>query len=139
MYIAGEKNTIDTGDTYFQEINKLSNSGSVDAKRKLERQQIQGLEVYEGELLEARIEHSRFIVDCPNCNGAEFMFEDKLFLCSQCKNSNVNGKARKVKLPKERGEIEAILVERPIKNRHWSPGETSEDLIAENLEMGVII
>lgn len=139
MYIAGSKNTIDTGDTYFQEISKLPNSGSVEAKRKLERQRIKKLEVYDGKPLEARIEYSRFIVDCPNCSGAEFFFEDKLFVCSQCKNSDIEGRSRKVKPPNNRKEIEAVLVKRPIKNRHWFPDETLEDLKVENLKMGVTI
>ena len=88
--------------------------------------------------LEARIEYSRYVVDCPNCNSAEFAFEDKLFFCSQCHNSDIEGKARKVKMPKDRKKIEEILLKRSIKNRHWFPSETVEDLEKENLKMGVI-
>ena len=131
-YIAGVKNPVDTGDTYFNEIAKEGISGSAIANHKLQRDRIRGLGVYKGKALEARIEHARFLVDCPNCNSAEFAFEDGLFFCSLCKNSNIQGKARKVKMPIERKQIEDILSMRPIKNRHWHPSETLQDLAKEN-------
>jgi len=132
MYIAGIKNTIDTGDTYFREIAKEPIAGSRSAKEKLQRARIIALPIYDGKPLEARIDHSRWIVDCPNCNSAEFAFEDGLFFCSLCKNSDTQGKARKVKMPKDRKKIEVILGKRPIKNRHWTEPETVEDLEKEN-------
>ena len=132
MYIAGIKNTIDTGDTYFREIAKEPIAGSRSAKEKLQRARIIALPIYDGKPLEARIDHSRWIVDCPNCNSAEFAFEDGLFFCSLCKNSDTQGKARKVKMPKQRKQIEDIMNKRPIKNRHWYPDETVEDLGKEN-------
>jgi len=138
MYQAGIKNTIDTGDTYFHEVSLSTHAGSVEAKRKQERQQINNLEVYDGKPLEARAEHSRWIVDCPNCDSAEFYFEDNLFMCSLCNNSNVEGKVYKVKTPKDRKNIEVILGKRPIKNRHWREPETVKDLENENLEAEVI-
>lgn len=131
-YISGSKRSVDTGDTYFGEIAKEPIAGSREAKIKLQRDRIKGLEIYDGKPLEARIEYARFIVDCPNCNSAEFAFEDKLFLCSLCKNSNIQGKVYKVKMPKERKQIEDILSVRPIKNRHWYPNETLQDLAKEN-------
>ena len=130
-YICGSLRPVDTGDTYFNEIAKENISGSRGAKEKLQRDRIKGLDVYNGKLLEARIEHARFIVDCPNCNSAEFAFEDKLFFCSLCKNSDIQGKVRKVKMPKDRKQIEAILSVRPIKNRHWT-NESLQELAKEN-------
>lgn len=138
VYIAGMNRSVDTGDTYFDEISKKDISGSVTAKNKLKRGNIQRLPVSDGKPLEARIEHARYIIDCPNCNSAEFAFEDKLFFCSICSNSNVEGKILKVKMPKERKEIESILSKRLIVNRHWLPNETVSDLRKESLKMGVI-
>lgn len=137
MYIAGSKNTIDTGDAYFEEISKENISGRKLAVKFLQRDRILKLPVLDAKPLEARIEFSRYIVDCPNCNSAEFAFEDKLFFCSLCKNSNIQGKARKVKMPKDRKQIEAILIKRPIKNRHWHSDESIEDLEKENLKMEI--
>jgi len=139
VYIAGVNQSVDTADTYFNEIKKLPISGSKVAKKKLlERQAILNAPVYDGKPLEARIEYARYIVDCPNCHSAEFAFEDKLFLCSSCLNSDIEGKIRKVKMPKDRKQIEIILGKRAIKNRHWYPNETVDDLEKENLKMGVI-
>ena len=132
MYQAGAKG-IDTGDTYFGEVIQTKASGASPARKWLNRDRIQKMPIYGGKPLEANINHSRWIVDCPNCNNAEFMFEDKLFYCSLCHNYNIDGKVLKVKTPKERKEIEDILKVRPIKNRHWKPGETIEGLKNENI------
>ena len=132
VYVAGVKNSVDTGDTYFQEISQLPIAGSKPAKYKLaERSLISKAPVYDGKPIEARIEYARYIVDCPNCGNAEFAFEDKLFWCSACHNSNVDGQVLKVKMPKERKQIEDILGKRNIINRHWT-NETVEDLQKEN-------
>ena len=131
-YISGSLRSIDTGDTYFDEISKENISGRKLAVKFLQRDRILNLPIYDGKPLEARIEYARYIVDCPNCNSAEYAFEDKLFFCSQCLNSDIQGKVRKVKMPKDRKQIEDILGKRPIKNRHWFPNETIEDLEKEN-------
>ena len=133
MYIAGVKIAVDTGDTYFGAVAEEPIAGSREAKVKLRRVNLEGLEKVGGKPLEARVDHARFIVDCPNCNSAEYYFEDKLFFCSLCRNSNVDGKVYKVKMPKERKAIEDILGKRPIKNRHWAEPETVEDLENENI------
>jgi len=132
MYLAGVNRNVDTGDTYFNEIAKEPIAGNRGAKLKLKREWIKELEVEGGKPLEARIEHARYIVDCPNCNSAEFAFEDNWFFCSQCKNSDIDGRKRRVKMPKQRKEIEDILGKRPIKNRHWYPHEALQDLAKEN-------
>ena len=132
MYIAGVKIPVDTGDTYFEEVGKENISGSPPARQKLKRANLESLERVGGKPLAARIEYARFIVDCPNCNSAEFYFEDKLFFCSLCNNSNVGGKVYEVKVPKDRKKIEVILGKRPIRNRHWTEPETVEDLEKEN-------
>ena len=121
VYIAGVNRDIDTGDTYFGEIEKLPISGAEIARRALQRDRIKNLEKAEGKPLQARIEYARWIVDCPNCHGAEFAFEDSLFLCSACGNSDVGGKVKKVKMPENRKNIEKELGKRLIVNRHWNP------------------
>ena len=132
MYLSGTNRSVDTGDTYFNEISKENISGRKLAVRFLQRDRILNLPISTAKPLEARAEYARWIVDCPNCNSAEYVFEDKLFLCSQCLNSDIKGKARKVKMPKDRKQIEEILGKRAIKNRHWFPNETVEDLENEN-------
>jgi len=137
-YLSGTNRAVDTGDTYFTEISKENISGRKLAVRFLKRDRILNLPVSTAKPLEARIEYARFIIDCPNCNSAEYAFEDKLFFCSQCLNSDIQGKVRKVKMPKDRKQIETVLGKRPIKNRHWFPTESIEDLEKENLKMEVI-
>ncbi len=138
MYLSGTNHSVDTGDTYFIELSKENISGRKLAVKFLKRDRILNLPVYDGKPLEARIEFARYLVDCPNCNSAEYAFEDNLFFCSQCLNSDVQGKVRKVKMPKDRKQIEDILGKRAIKNRHWFPNETVKNLEKENLKMGVI-
>ena len=137
MYLAGTLFAVDTGDTYFNEISKEAISGSVDSKIKLQRERIKKKDLYTGLDLEARIEYARFIVDCPNCNNAEFAFEDGLFLCTTCKNSYIGNKVRKVKMPDKRKQIENVLSKRLIQNRHWTSKETMEDLENENIAHGL--
>uniref|UniRef100_A0A6M3LGE0 Uncharacterized protein n=1 Tax=viral metagenome TaxID=1070528 RepID=A0A6M3LGE0_9ZZZZ len=137
-YVSGSLRSVDTGDTYFNEISKENISGRKLAVKFLQRDRILNLPIYDGKPLEARIEYARYIVDCPNCNSAEYAFEDKLFFCSQCLNSDIQGKVRKVKMSKDRKGIETALGKRAIINRHWLPTETVKDLDKENLKMGVI-
>ena len=137
VYIAGVNQPVDTGNTYFREIVKNQIAASMGAEHKLsERARISGREIYGGGALEARVEYARWIVDCPNCRNAEFAFEDKLFYCSVCGNADMSGKIRRVKMPAQRQEIEVILGQRPIVNRHWYPGETVAQLQDEN-KLGV--
>ena len=132
VYIAGVNRAVDTGDTYFREIERLPISGAGAARIKLTERPSLSHNIYDGKPLEARIEYSRWIVDCPNCGNAEFAFEDKLFMCSACHNSDVGKQSRKVKLPTQRKQIEDILGKRKIINRHWNIGKTVEKLQSEN-------
>ena len=132
MYTAGTKNLVDTGDTYFNEIAKLPVSGRTIAIQAMQRNKILNSPVLDAKPLDARIEYARWIVDCPTCHSAEFAFEDKLFLCSNCNNSDVGGLIRKVKFPSIRKQVEDILGKRKIVNRHWYPDETIEMLQSEN-------
>jgi len=128
MYIAGANRAVDTGDTYFNELG-TSLSQQVLKIRELIKQK----PTSNKSPLFARVGHGRWIVDCPNCNNVEFAFEDGLFFCSQCGKEET----RQVILSPKCKQIEEILGKRLIKNRHWKPAETIENLIAENIEHGI--
>ncbi len=138
VYLAGAKQAVDTADTYFGEIAKGPAGASVEAKHRIgQRPLIARMPKAGGKPLEARAEYARWIVDCPNCHNAEFVFEDGLFLCSSCQNSDVGGAIRRVKLPQERKQIETLLGKRNIINRHWFPWETIGALQNENSAHGL--
>lgn len=136
-YFSGTKRAVDTGDTYFAEIAQEKIGGRFSKPSQLNRGRLKQLPIASGASLRARIDHARFIVDCPNCGSAEFAFEDRFFWCTTCSNSDVNGRVRKVIMPQKRKAIETILELRPIKSRNWNPGETIERLEQENIEHGV--
>ena len=130
MYIAGANRAVDTGDTYFNEL------GTSLSKQVLRiRELIKQKPFSDKPPLQAKINYGRWVIECPNCNNAEFAFEDRLFFCTQCNNGN--GELRKVILPTKRKQIEKVLGKRLIVNRHWKSGETIDSLIAENKEHGV--
>lgn len=84
----------------------------------------------------ALMNHGRWIVKCPWCNGAELAAPD--FYCHSCKNAGNLGKPMPVVWPSSRLLIEAILLKRPdVINRNWLPGETIEMLRDENIEHGI--
>jgi hypothetical protein len=87
----------------------------------------------------ARVNYNRWIVDCPDCGGAEFVWSDKLLmLCANCWNGAVNHQWRRVTMPINSAAIEAVLKARPIPaNRNWEPHETIKDLEAENAKKGL--
>ncbi len=96
--------------------------------------------------IKARIDHGRWLVDCPlinenqQCLGAELVTEDdKVFLCLSCGNKEVDGKLIPVRFPtkKKRVEIEDLLDRRPESNRNWFPGETAKKITKENKRHGM--
>lgn len=127
-YFAGVNRSIDTGDTYFKEIKRSKDSERIFISKKT---------ISNDTPLKARVDHARYIVDCPNCKNAEFAFEDSLFYCSVCHNSDINGQSRRVAMPIYRKEIEHILGKRKTINRHWWPSETIDDLKNENIKHGL--
>lgn len=96
-------------------------------------------EVAKADALLARVNHNRWIVDCPDCNGAEFVWLDQLvMMCQSCWNSSVGGKWRRVRIPADVQQIEAALEKRHApQNRNWEPGETVADLKADNRAHGL--
>jgi hypothetical protein len=85
----------------------------------------------------ARINHGRWIADCPHCSGALVVSRtDPYFWCPACRMAQSGWQA--VKFPGEADEIEAVLMKRPDKRtRNWYPGETVEALERENAEHGI--
>tara|TARA_Y100000310_G_scaffold295019_1_gene325970 strand:+ start:2526 stop:2936 length:411 start_codon:yes stop_codon:yes gene_type:complete len=81
--------------------------------------------------IEARVNMGRWIVDC-ECGGAEFAWDEGFFMCQMCWNSAHKHQVRLVVFPEARLEIEALLEQRPLLNRHWFPHESVVDLISEN-------
>ena len=90
----------------------------------------------------ARIDHGRWMADCPFCRGAEFADPAyPWFACASCGNEAVDGKFVKVWFPGEalREQIEAVLRQRKyLANMNWRPGETIQDLEDENQEHGIV-
>lgn len=114
-------------------------SGPMAARAKQFGATLKGFDAIDsGESLKARVNHSRWIVDCPDCRGAEFAWREKgLFMCQTCFNTMVGGKWRRVEFPDDQYEIEDVLAARPMAHqRNWSPGEILDELKAENVLRG---
>lgn len=82
-------------------------------------------------LILAYVNHGRWLVKC-ECGGAEKMFEEGIFMCQSCYNAGHKHKHRHAVFPKQRRQVEAILLRRPIPNRNWQLGETLAQLKQEN-------
>jgi hypothetical protein len=104
--------------------------------------------------IEVFVDHGRWLAQC-ECGGAEYVTpEDPIFYCCSCGNENVNGAARRVIFPENKGEIETALLERvvmvvqgktetaraamstpalPGVTRSWRPGETTGQLREQHL------
>lgn len=97
--------------------------------------------IADGADVAARVDHGRWIVQCPDCQGAAMVWPDQpLYLCRGCWNAMVGGRWRRVSLPTNRDEIEAALAIRPLeKTRHWRPGESVMDLWRENSDHGLLV
>ena len=67
-----------------------------------------------GENVFARIDFGRWIADC-ECGSANYVEpSDPVYFCATCGNTVSGGKLRGVTFPKNRGEIEAELLERDV-------------------------
>lgn len=96
-------------------------------------------EVADTPAIPARVNANRWIVDCPDCNGAEFVWTEGplVMLCAGCWNAAVGHQWRPVLLPDPdaRAAIEAILLARPMPaTRNWEPWESIAELAGENME-----
>ena len=91
-------------------------------------------------ILVARVNHGRWIVDCPWCRSAQDVDPDDLvFFCLDCGSEAVDGKWCKVEIPasSRREKLETILAARPdARNRNWE-GESVAELARENRDYGI--
>jgi hypothetical protein len=83
--------------------------------------------------LEAYVNHGRWLVRC-ECGGCEYAWEERWFFCQSCLNSEHGHKYRRTVFPKNRRQIESLLLLRPLHNRNWYSGETIKQLAKENKE-----
>lgn len=81
----------------------------------------------------AQVRQGNWIILCA-CHGAEYAWEEGLFVCLSCFNARHGHRILRSQFPPDRQRIEAILDLRPLPNRNWLPGETVEDLERENIE-----
>lgn len=97
------------------------------------------MDVDDAAVVHAYVNHNRWIVDCPDCRAAVYIWLDApAMLCSECWNASIGGKYRRVILPKDVAGIAAALMERPLpQNRNWRPGETVAMLRADNQQHGL--
>lgn len=94
------------------------------------------------EAIEAYVNEGRWVVECPDCAGAQLAcLTDPRFMCCECGNVVVDGRWRPVLLPaaRTREAIGKILEPRLTLNQHWRPGETVADLKRENREHDVAV
>jgi hypothetical protein len=106
--------------------------------------------VAERKTVNARIDFGRWVADCPDCNGCEYVNpDDPFFFCLSCGNVTLEGLARKVIFPKNMPDIEKELIRRPVNDliganavdkalkaksiypglsRSWNPGESVAEL-----------
>lgn len=83
----------------------------------------------------ARVNWSRWIVDCPSpwCDSAlDADPGERFFQCREC------GTGADIVWPPNVDDIEYLLAMRPAaKTRNWAPGETVADLLQENVLHGI--
>jgi len=84
--------------------------------------------------LVAFLNEGMWIVQCPDCRGAEAAFDECWFFCCSCKNAVTGHKYRRFVFPPHRKQIEELLDLRPLPNRNWLPGETLDDIKRDNEE-----
>ena len=80
------------------------------------------------------VNHGRWLVSCDKCKGAEYAWEEGMFMCRSCWNAGHGHQYRKAEFPEDRQKIEKILEKRALPNRNWSHGETLAFLRQENKE-----
>lgn len=90
--------------------------------------------------LEVFVNEGRWVAGCSECGGAQLAARtDHRFMCHICGNVAAGGRWRRVIWPADVAAIEAALAKRPqLRTRNWSPGETVEQLLAENEHQGPV-
>jgi hypothetical protein len=97
--------------------------------------------------LDVEVNHGIWIWRCPCKIGSEIdppigggvAFSGvPLGWCARCENADVNGRWRPLRFPSEHDAIERLLTLRPEPaTRSWWPGETVDDLAAQNAAEGL--
>lgn len=85
------------------------------------------------EVIYAYANHGRWVVECPDCRGAQLACRtDHRFMCNECANFAIGSQWRTVTWPADAAAIEEELDRRPrAQNRNWFPGETVASLRLE--------
>jgi hypothetical protein len=88
--------------------------------------------------VQAEVNHSRWIANCPFCNSSSYVSEQwPFFFCIDCGMKENKSHVMGVVFPASKDQIEALLSARPIENRNWTPKETKADLHKDNQKHGV--
>lgn len=99
---------------------------------------VSGLTHTAGDPVHLQINASRMIAHCDICGEAMAVNPDGAFFCMGCLNYRNENLARPLLVPDDLADICAVLVKRPsARTRNWVPGESLQDLIAENEAEGV--
>ncbi len=91
-----------------------------------------GIKPYDGTTILAYVAQGRWVASCA-CNGAELVALGQEMLCGSC------GARNTVKFPesKTRAKIEELLGRREPFNQNWYAYETTDELLAQNIENGI--
>ena len=76
----------------------------------------------------------RWVVDCPRCNSGMAALVEWPAYCFDCGSIFAA-----IVFPKGWEKIEAKLLRRPERSQNWRPGESVEQLEAENAEHGLAV
>jgi hypothetical protein len=83
--------------------------------------------------LPAVANRGNWIVQCPDCNGAQLTAsEDPRFMCVDCGNASVGVRWRPVVWPADHEEISDLLDQRPRELANTEPGETVAEIKQQN-------
>ena len=89
------------------------------------------------------VNHGAWLARCPqpDCHGAEYVDDRRAsFFCCECRNAATGGVQIPLTMPSAsaRAGIESALLGRPdTKNRNWLVGESTANLVAENVAHGI--
>jgi len=88
--------------------------------------------------LKVELNHGRWVVECPDCHGAQLAcFDDHRFMCNECGNVAVGNLWRAIEWPANRAAIEDAVIGRPEANQNWLPVETVADLQRQSAAYGL--
>lgn len=94
-----------------------------------------------GTVVVPRVDHGRWVVDCPFCPSAQYAaWSDPRFWCPTCEMAENGGRWVSVEWPPEAmvERVEAILEARPEpRSRNWRTGESVAALRSENRAHGL--